>query len=276
MNKHNIILMFEAINSNPNGDPDASNAPRTSSDGFGFVTDVCLKRKIRDYVAIVKKDVSPFGIFISKKNEYNKIIEENDKDSACKNFFDIRSFGGVLTRGGKKGRKVKTEEEVEEKVEEKNTTTDAICGPVQIGYAESFSPVEILEVSNTRTCAQGKEAGENTFGHRSVVRYGLYSCLISVDSNRAGQTGFNDKDLEIMIEALQNIFAYDKSSARPEMNVRGLWVVEHESEIGSQPEWKIKESIKVTSKVEAPKKFSDYTIEDNLSGMKNVKVTKVV
>ena len=272
MNKIDFILLFDATDANPNGDPDGGNMPRIDAEtGHGIVTDVCLKRKIRNYVQLTRKNTPPYEIFVKEKailnvqqgRAYSTLgIEPDVKDKKkkqdnqerarawmCANFYDIRTFGAVMSTGVNCGQ---------------------VRGPVQISFARSVTPVAQLEYTITR-CAVSKveeaeaQGGDNrTMGRKFTIPYGLYVAKGTVNPFLAEQTGFGEEDLKLLIEALTHMFDFDASAARPagSMAVRKLLLFRHESELGNAPAHKLYEclDIKLKEGVEIPRGIADYDI----------------
>jgi CRISPR-associated protein Csd2 len=265
--RYDFVYLFDCTDSNPNGDPDAANAPRFDPETFqGLVTDVCLKRKIRDYVAMRQQGVAGYGIYImagqalettqqkpydllklTPKTKERKPIEEA-RDWMCENFFDIRTFGAVMS------------------------TTDFNCGqvrgPVQISFARSIDRVFSTEHSITRqvqTTVKDFErtGGAGTFGQKHTVAYGLYRAHGFVNANFAAKTGFGDDDLALLWKSLANMFDLDRSAARCGMAPRGLFVFGHASALGEFPAHLLFDRIRITRRegVEIPRSIADYVIE---------------
>ncbi len=265
-NRYEFVLMFDVKNGNPNGDPDAGNLPRIDPEtSHGIVTDVCLKRKIRNYVELTKNDETPFNIYIKEKAilterrqpAYDSVSEE--KDSAkkiskarawmCKNFYDVRSFGAVMST--------------------KENNCGQVRGPIQFAFAESIDPVVSLEATITRMAVEtAKEAksqdGDNrTMGRKTYVPYGLYKAHGYISAPLAKQTGFSEKDLELFWNALINMFDHDRSAARGEMATRKLIVFKHDSELGNAQSQILFDKIQVKRNGDSempPRSFSDYTV----------------
>jgi len=229
-----------------------------------LVTDVCLKRKIRNYVELTRGNAAPFEIYVREKAILNDqhqrahdAVGETDKKAdktvlakawMCKKFFDVRTFGAVMSTGVNCGQ---------------------VRGPVQLAFSRSLDPVVPLDVSITRmavtTAAEAeKQSGDNrTMGRKSIVPYGLYRCHGFVSAPLAGQTGFSDEDLALLWEALANMFDHDRSAARGEMSARGLTVFKHESKVGNAPAHKLFELVKVaraTPEDQPPREFADYAV----------------
>lgn len=275
-NRYDFVLLFDVKDGNPNGDPDAGNLPRVDAEtGRGLVTDVCLKRKVRNYVGMTKGEQPPFEIYVKEKAILNKqherayvaigasdALKGDDKkrkggdkvDEArawmCKNFYDVRTFGAVMSTGVNCGQ---------------------VRGPVQLTFARSVDPVVALEHSITRmavtTEAEAeKQQGDNrTMGRKFTVPYGLYVAHGFVSAFLAKQTGFSDDDLNLLWEALPNMFDHDRSAARGEMATRGLYVFKHDSELGNGHAHSLFERIqpKLRDGVAAPRDFSDYAVAVN-------------
>lgn len=282
-NRHEFVVFFDVENGNPNGDPDAGNMPRIDPEtGYGLITDVCLKRKIRNYVETVKEGEPGYRIYVkqgvtlnSNDNEAcdyagvkaDKLKEAKKKDEnldekirnfMCENFFDIRTFGAVMTTfvAG-------------------SLNCGQIRGPVQLGFARSVDPIVPQEVTITRvTFTTDKEAetksGNTQIGRKYIVPYGLYRVEGYISANLARKTtGFSEDDLELLWQAILNMFELDRSAARGKMAVRQLIVFRHDSELGNAPAWKLFELVKAEKNpgVVAPRAYSDYTLsvdEENL------------
>ncbi|HAI94243.1 MAG TPA: type I-C CRISPR-associated protein Cas7/Csd2 [Xanthomonadaceae bacterium] len=270
-NRYDFVLIFDVKDGNPNGDPDAGNLPRLDAEtGHGLVTDVSLKRKVRNFVGLVKGDAPPHEIYVKEKAVLNRtherayegigksdLLKGDDKkrkggdavtearDWMCKNFFDVRTFGAVMSTGVNCGQ---------------------VRGPVQLTFARSVDPIISQEHSITRmavaTEAEAeKQAGDNrTMGRKHTVPYGLYVAHGFVSSFLAKQTGFSEDDLDLLWAALGQMFEHDRSAARGEMATRGLYVFKHESELGNAPAHALFERIKISRNTEIPRSFSDYSI----------------
>ncbi len=278
-NRYEFVILFDVVNGNPNGDPDAGNMPRVDSEiGLGLVTDVCLKRKIRNYVETVKENVPGYRIYVkagtplnrSDKEacDYLKIeadekslkdaktkdasLDEKIRDFMCRNFFDIRTFGAVMTTFVKGA-----------------LNCGQIRGPVQLGFARSVEPIVPQEVTITRvaiTTEKDAEKKGTEIGRKYVVPYGLYRCEGYVSANLARKTtGFSEDDLELLWDAILNMFELDHSAARGQMAVRELVVFRHDNELGCAPAHKLFDLVTVKRKsenVEAPaRSFYDYEIK---------------
>ena len=267
-NRYEFVLLFDVKDGNPNGDPDAGNLPRTDPEtGEGLITDVSLKRKIRNFVQISKGEEKRFDIFIKEKSILNNVIERayteqnlelvkkkgkaEDREQArqwvCDNFFDVRTFGAVLSTGANAGQ---------------------VRGPVQLKFARSIDPIVSLEHSITRMAvATEKEAeaqsGDNrTMGRKHTVPYGLYRTHGYISAHFANDTGFSEEDLVLLWQALTNMFEHDRSAARGEMTTRGLYVFKHDSKLGNAPAHTLFERVNVDRKEKesVPRNFSDYSV----------------
>ena len=265
-NRYDFILLFDVKDGNPNGDPDAGNLPRIDAEtGMGLVTDVCLKRKVRNYVQLVKCCVRPYDIFIKEKAILNNTIHEAHEDAIvkeqpteakrteaardwmCRNFFDVRTFGAVMTTGDNAGQ---------------------VRGPIQLTFARSIDPVIAAEHSITRMAVTTEKEAENqkgdnrTMGRKYTVPYGLYKAQGFVSANLALQTGFSEEDLQLFWEAPKNMFEHDHSAARGMMSTCKLFVFKHNSVLGNAPAHKLFDliSIEAKDKASAPRSFSDYEV----------------
>lgn len=301
-NRYDFVLLFDVKDGNPNGDPDAGNLPRLDAEtGHGLITDVALKRKVRNFVALTKDQTEKapeagekrFEIYVREKAILNlqhqraysalkldapaeeaaepsdsddkkskKAGKEKRKGSAadvdlarkwmCQNFFDVRTFGAVMSTG---------------------TNAGQVRGPVQLTFARSIDPIVALEHSITRmavaTEAEAeKQQGDNrTMGRKHTVPYGLYMAHGFVSSFLAKQTGFGEDDLALLWQALENMFEHDRSAARGEMSTRGLYIFKHDSELGNAHAHKLFDRIKATKKVDVPRSFSDYEVVVDESAM---------
>ena len=272
-NRYEFVLLFDVKNGNPNGDPDAGNLPRIDPEtSHGIVTDVCLKRKVRNYVELLKSDQAPYGIYIKEKAilakrrepAYLAVGDVKDKGEKiskarawmCQNFYDVRTFGAVMS------------------------TTENNCGqvrgPIQISFGQSIDPVVSLEATITRMAvetekeAKAQDGDNRTMGRKAYVPYGLYMTHGFISAPLAEQTGFSEEDLSLFWEALINMFDHDHSAARGEMAIRKLIVFKHESEIGNAPAHKLFNLVTVKRRTDPEKparEFSDYEViidRDNL------------
>lgn len=281
-NRYEFVILFDVENGNPNGDPDAGNLPRIDPEsGLGLVTDVCLKRKIRNYVETVKEDTQGYKIYIKedvplnrsdrkaceslgiqetddkKVTEALKKLKKNDanadiklRDYMCDNFFDIRAFGAVMTTFVKA-----------------SLNCGQVRGPVQIGFARSIDPIMSQEVTITRVAITTEKDAENKsteMGRKSIVPYGLYRAEGYISANLARKvTGFSEEDLELLWDAIINMFENDHSAARGKMSVRELIVFKHSKELGDCPAYKLFDAVEIRKKdgVEYPRKYQDYEVE---------------
>ncbi|MCI8442128.1 MAG: type I-C CRISPR-associated protein Cas7/Csd2 [Provencibacterium sp.] len=282
-NRYEFVLLFDVENGNPNGDPDEENMPRIDPEtGMGLVTDVCLKRKIRNYVEAVKEDCTGYRIYVkagiplsrSDREAYaaldideKKVKEEKKadpkldmkiRDWMCKNFYDIRAFGAVMTTFVKAA-----------------LSCGQVRGPVQLGFAHSIEPVVLQEITITRTAAlhkDGMERGGGTIGRKTIIPYALYRCEGYISANLARKaTGFSEEDLALLWEALLNMFELDHSAARGKMAVRELIIFRHESELGCAPAWKLFEAVQVRrSRPGSPdpaRAYADYLVTVDEAGL---------
>ncbi len=268
-NRYEFVVLYDVENGNPNGDPDAGNMPRIDYEtGYGIVTDVCIKRKVRNYVEITKEGKKGFDIYVkdgSILNNTNKKAYEalklepeekklpKDEDDAkkvtdfmCKNFYDIRAFGAVMTT---------------------KVNCGQVRGPVQFSFSKSIDPIVQQEVSITRIAVtdEGDKAAEtgHTMGKKFIVPYGLYRMEGYISPFFGKQTGFNEEDKDLLFEALKNMFEHDRSAARGKMAVRKLWVFKHDSELGNAQANKLFETITIKRKDESKpaRAFEDYEIK---------------
>lgn len=270
-NRIDFVYLFDVQDGNPNGDPDAGNLPRIDAEtGMGLVTDVCLKRKVRNYVQVSKDLSDGYDIFIKEKAVLNSEIDKahddedvkkaKDKTAAarlfmCKNYYDIRTFGAVMSTGKNAGQ---------------------VRGPIQFTFARSIDPIATAEHSITRMAvATEKEAekqnGDNrTMGRKATVPYGLYVCHGFISASLAKQTGFSEEDLELFFEALKNMFDVDRSAARGLMSAQKLIVFRHDSVLGNAPANKLFDLVKIKKNTEAaPRSFSDYVVSIDKDSVPN-------
>lgn len=261
-NRIDFVYIFDVQDGNPNGDPDAGNLPRIDAEtGMGLVTDVCIKRKVRNYVQTARNSENQYDIFIKEKAVLNTLIYKAHDDSEvknakdkteaarcfmCKNYYDIRAFGAVMSTGKNAGQ---------------------VRGPIQFTFARSVDPIATAEHSITRMAvATEKEAekqgGDNrTMGRKATVPYGLYVCHGFISANLAQQTGFSEEDLELFWDALKNMFDVDRSAARGLMSAQKLIVFKHDSMLGNAPANKLFDLVKVEKVCDgAPRSFSDYSV----------------
>ena len=288
-NRYDFLLVFDVKDGNPNGDPDAGNLPRVDTEtGEGLVTDVCLKRKVRNYVQLVKAGVPGCDIFVKEKAVLNSQIEQayselgidlaqapadaadgkkrnkegqgqgsevqRARDKMCQTYFDIRTFGAVMSTGANAGQ---------------------VRGPVQLTFARSVDPVVTTEHSITRmavaTEAEAeKQSGDNrTMGRKNTVPYGLYVAHGFVSPALAAQTGFSEDDLALLWNALVNMFDQDHSAARGMMATQKLIVFKHASALGNAPSHRLFDLVQIARNpdVAVPRKFSDYTVSINRAAL---------
>ena len=271
-NRYDFVILFDVENGNPNGNPDADNMPRIDPEtGYGLVTDVCLKRKIRNYVEDLKEDAPGYRIYVKKGVPLNrsdaealtylgvsddlKAVKKEDDDFElklrnfmCSNFYDIRTFGAVMTTFTKGA-----------------LNCGQVRGPVQLNFARSITPIVPQNVSITRvTVAREADADKNNaMGHKYIVPYALYRAEGYVSANLARKTtGFSEDDLQLLWQAILNMFENDHSAARGKMAVRELIVFKHDSELGNAPAYKLFEKVQVkpVEGVEVPRKYGDYVV----------------
>ena len=276
-NRYEFVLLYDVENGNPNGDPDAGNMPRIDPEtGYGIVTDVCLKRKVRNYVEMVKGDAAGYRIYIKEgiplnanhveaykavnlpTDDKNFKAKPDDVQRArawiCANFFDVRTFGAVMSTGLNCGQ---------------------VRGPVQINFSRSIDPIVQQEVTVTRlTVTREEEADkERTMGRKHIVPYGLYRAEGYISAKLANDptkgTGFSEEDLNLFWDALVNMFEHDHSAARGKMATRSLVVFRHDSDLGNAPSHKLFDLVKVEKNKEAmpARSFGDYTVKVDRTGL---------
>lgn len=284
-NRYEFVYLFDVENGNPNGDPDSGNMPRIDPEtSYGIITDVCLKRKVRNFVDIVKKNQSPYEIYVREKAILNQTHdrahqaigaksdtkegkrkgsgEEVEKARAwmCHNFFDVRTFGAVMSTG---------------------TNCGQVRGPVQLNFSRSIDSVVPLEISITRMAvttekeAESQSGDNRTMGRKHIIPYGLYRVEGYISAFLAEQTGFNDDDLKLLWDALINMFDHDHSAARGKMNARKLVVFKHESALGNAPAHKLFDLVRVSRAGDTTKPsraFADYKIEVSKSAPQGVTI----
>lgn len=266
-NRYEFVLLFDVENGNPNGDPDAGNTPRVDPEtGHGLVTDVCLKRKIRNHVALTKEGASGFKIYIQEKAVLNRTNEEaykafelkseakklpkNIEDAQkvtgwmCANFFDIRAFGAVMTT---------------------EVNCGQVRGPIQLAFAKSVESIMPQEISITRMAVTNEKdlEKERTMGRKHIVPYGLYVAHGFVSAALAEKTGFSGDDLELLWDALINMFEHDRSAARGLMSSRKLFVFKHENKMGNAPAHKLFDLIDIQraeGSTGPARSFKDYAV----------------
>ena len=269
-NRYDFVLLFDVKDGNPNGDPDAGNLPRTDPEtGNGLVTDVCLKRKVRNYVGLTKLEQPPYEIYIKEKAILNDQNEkaykalgvdlaatggkrkggdktEEARQWMCQNFYDVRTFGAVMSLGVNCGQ---------------------VRGPVQMTFARSINQVVPLEHSITRMAvatkaeAEAQQGDNRTMGRKYTIPYGLYRCHGFVSAPLAAQTGFSEEDLSLFWEALLNMFEHDHSAARGYMATRKLIIFKHDSAMGNVPAHVLFDKVEVSAKTSPVRDFSEYEIK---------------
>ena len=276
-NRYEFVILFDVENGNPNGDPDAGNSPRIDVEtGYGYVTDVCIKRKIRNYVELVKEGQEGYNILIKPDRHLNikfteayesEGLETNKKDNKkdnkkvnrspddvkkardymCRNYFDVRVFGAVMSTG--------------------DNPCGIVRGPVQINFAKSLSPINIQDITITRqarTTEDRKATGETEIGKKSIVSYGLYRAEGYISAAQANKiTDMNDEDIELLWQAIINMFENDHSAARGKMCTRKLYIFKHNSILGNAASHLLFDKIKIREKdnIVVPRSFDDYEID---------------
>jgi len=284
-NRYEFVYLFDVTNGNPNGDPDAGNMPRLDPESSkGLVTDVCLKRKIRNFIELTETDTQGYDIYVKEKSVLNnqnkkaydaldikpidkKLPKEKEKaravtDWMCANFYDVRSFGAVMTTAVNSGQ---------------------VRGPVQLAFAKSIDPIIPLEITITRMAvttekeADDQQGDNRTMGRKHIVPYGLYRVHGFISAKLAEKTGFSDKDLEKLWQALEMMFEHDHSAARGEMVVRKLVVFKHKDALGNMPSHKLFERVavdRVKGEKDTPASgFDNYKIKVNQEGLEEKGVT---
>lgn len=267
-NRYEFVMLFDVENGNPNGDPDAGNAPRIDPEtGFGYVTDVCLKRKVRNYVELVKEGEPRYNILVKPDKAMNTKFTEaytecglatgkkgavkddvlRARQYMCENYFDVRTFGAVMSTG--------------------DDPCGIVRGPVQINFARSISPVMYQEITVTRqarTTEDRRSTGDTEMGKKSIIPYALYRGEGYISAALAQKvTGFDEDDLELLWEAIRNMFENDHSAARGKMCMRRLYVFKHDSLLGNAPSGELFDKIVVRQKDKdaPPRVFADYAVE---------------
>jgi CRISPR-associated protein Csd2 len=259
--RHDFLYLFEVTNGNPNGDPDAGNMPRMDPEtNLGIVTDVAIKRKVRDFVTMSLKGAEGKKVFIQSASALNSLMKEaaeeksikGDKKKAnldlqkemCRRYYDIRMFGAVLSTG--------------------DFNAGQVRGPMQVTFARSQDPIVPMDLSITRQAATKEsdidDKGGKTMGRKPVIPYGLYMAKGHYNPFLGAQTGADEDDLKTFWLALEKMFEFDRSAARGEMAARGLWVFTHDTELGNHPTHKLFDlvQIKKRASVEAPRAYTDY------------------
>ena len=269
-NRYDFVILFDVENGNPNGDPDAGKMPRIDPEtGLGLVTDVCLKRKIRNYVEMVKEGDPNYGIYIRESVPLNRSdatayealgvtdvkkakkddpeLDRKIRDFMCQHFFDIRTFGAVMTTFVKAA-----------------LNCGQVRGPVQLGFARSVDPIVPQEVTITRvaiTTEADAERKGTEMGRKYIVPYGLYRAEGFVSANLARKTtGFSEDDLALLWQAIIHMFDEDRSAARGKMAVRELIVFKHSGELGDAPAHKLFDTVRVQKTVDVPRRYQDYEV----------------
>lgn len=280
-NRIDFVYVFDVQDGNPNGDPDAGNLPRVDAEtGKGLVTDVCLKRKVRNYVQVAKGAEDGYDIFIKEKAVLNNEIDKSHDDTSvkdkegkdktaaardfmCRHYYDVRTFGAVMSTGKNAGQ---------------------VRGPIQLTFARSVDPVTPAEHSITRVAVATPEEeknqnGENhTMGRKSTIPYGLYVCHGFISANLARQTGFSEEDLNLFLDALKNMFDLDRSAARGLMSAQKLIVFRHDSELGNAPANKLFDLVHIERASDTvARAFSDYKVTIDTSNIpKGVKLEELI
>ena len=270
-NRYDFVALFDVENGNPNGDPDAGNSPRIDVEtGLGIITDVCLKRKIRNYVEIVKEGVPGYNILVkpdrslnsklteayveegldTNKKEINSSNEKKARDYMCRNYYDVRTFGAVMATG--------------------DNPCGIVRGPVQINFARSISPINCQDITITRqarTTDERKETGSTEMGRKSIIPYALYRTEGYVSAALANKsTDLSEEDLELLWESIINMFEHDHSAARGKMCMRKLYVFKHNNILGNCPSHILFDKISVQEKENViPRAFTDYNITVDIS-----------
>lgn len=259
-NRYDFIYLFDVTDGNPNGDPDAGNMPRMDAEtGMGLVSDVCLKRKVRNYVQVTKGQQPQYDIFIKEGSVLNDTIKEatqagtnkaNNRATMCERFYDVRTFGAVMTTG--------------------KVNAGQVRGPIQLTFARSVSPIITAEHTIIRMAVtDAKDTDENetgtrqTMGRKYTIPYALYQTQGYISANLANQTGFTDEDLKLFWEALKNMFDVDHSAARGMMCPRKLIVFKHDNELGSAPSYQLFDLVSVKQKdlSKPARSFADYEVQ---------------
>lgn len=282
-NRYEFVVILDVENGNPNGDPDAGNMPRIDAEtNYGIITDVCLKRKIRNYVEILKEDCAGYKIYVKQGAVLNKQhetayialnIDPKDEKAAkekreplrefmCENFYDIRAFGAVMTT---------------------KVNCGQVRGPIQMNFARSIDPIVAQELTITRMAVTNEADAEkktNEMGRKHIVPYALYKAEGYISANLARKTtGFTEDDLQLFWEAIINMFEHDHSASRGKMAIRKLIVFKHDSELGNAPSHKLFELVKVERKDTSrpARHYSDYLVEIDCSNVPDgVTVTEMI
>ncbi|WP_303857084.1 type I-C CRISPR-associated protein Cas7/Csd2 [Aminicella lysinilytica] len=285
-NKYDFMMIFDVENGNPNGDPDSGNSPRIDPEtNIGIVTDVCLKRKIRNAVRLMKEGEEGYDILIKPDKALNEKYKDaytacklpvdkkdNNKESAnaitaqkylCKTYFDVRTFGAVMSTG--------------------DNQCGIVKGPVQIGFGKSVAPIDVIDLSITRQAATTtkdfKEKGGHTMGDKMITPYALYTAKGHISAAQANHvTDMSEEDVELLWKAIVNMFEEDHSSSRGEMSLRKLIVFKHDSVLGECPAWLLFDKIRITQcePENIANKYADYTITINKDMPKGVELIEKI
>jgi CRISPR-associated protein Csd2 len=263
--RHEFVFLFDVKDGNPNGDPDQANLPRVDPENQeGLVSDVCIKRKVRNYVQLKHELKSPYDIFIRQGNILNKIIEnakgsdlEQRQGSLCEDYYDIRTFGGVLSTG--------------------KFGAGTVRGPAQFTFSRSEDRIFQAEHSITRCAVTTEEDAKkqaereyaSTFGRKTTVPYGLYRMHGFISAIDALKSGFSESDLELLWEALLNAFEHDRAAARGEMSARALIIFKHDSHLGCARASDLFGRVLVTRKAELPRGWEDYEVQTDSANLPN-------
>ncbi|MDD3684858.1 MAG: type I-C CRISPR-associated protein Cas7/Csd2 [Desulfovibrio desulfuricans] len=269
-NRYDFVFIFDVKDGNPNGDPDQANLPRVDAENQeGLVTDVCIKRKVRNYVQLKHAYAKPYNIFIRQESVLNTIIEAAEgetpkqrQENLCENYFDIRTFGAVLSTGKK--------------------PAGTVRGPVQLTFARSQDRIYQAEHTVSRCAVTTEDDAKkqedknrefaSTFGRKNTVPYALYRMHGFISATDAAKTKFCQDDLELLWESLLNAFEHDRAAARGEMNPRGLIVFKHDSHLGNARSGELFERVAISHAPNAanpPRAFSDYVISVEEKGLPN-------
>ena len=271
-NRYEFCVLFDVVNGNPNGDPALGNAPRQDHEtGLGIITDVCLKRKIRNYISVSRQGTAGFDIYVKDKAVLNNTHKDAYKECGvnvedekavktaakdvnkvevfskfmCKKFFDVRAFGALMDTG--------------------DCHCGTIRGPIQIGFSRSFDTINPQNVQITRCCVTNEkdEEKERTMGDKYIVSYALYKAEGFINAFDAEKTGFSEEDLQVLWEALKNMFETDRSSARGKMTTRKVYVFKHDNQLGKASADTLFNTIVVSKRdgVSSPASYEDYVIE---------------
>lgn len=273
-NRHEFVFLFDVENGNPNGDPDAGNMPRIDPEtSHGLVTDVCLKRKVRNFVEIANNGAEGFKIYVQEKAVLNqrhemaykacnlkpesKKLPKKEEDARrltawmCANFYDIRTFGAVMTT---------------------EVNCGQVRGPVQMNFARSIDPIVPMDVSITRMAVTNERdlEKERTMGRKQMVPYAVYRAEGYVSAKLAEKTGFSEDDLNLLWQSLIQMFEHDRSAARGKMNTRKLFVFRHDSPLGNAPAQKLFDLVKISrngSTTGPPRNYTDYKVKVDQEGV---------